>query len=121
MIDVWIAISIFLGSTFMFFAAFGMFRMKNVYHRIHAPTKATTLGIFFLLLAVVLELHTPRVLIKGILGVLFFALTAPAAAHILARTAYRKGIPPDLETGKDEYYKVHKEDHFRPHRTPDRP
>ena len=92
-----------VGVFFMFVASLGVVRLPDFYSRVHAPTKAATLGLFFLLFAVILELAESEVFTKAILALLFIAATAPVGAHILARAAYRNGVPPMEGTETDEY------------------
>ncbi len=95
--------AVVVGVFFMFVAALGVLRLEDFYSRVHAPTKAATLGLIFLLLAVTVYLAEAVVLTKAILAVLFIAATAPVGAHILARAAYRTGVPASPNTRPDEY------------------
>lgn len=87
----------------MMISAIGMLRMTDFYQRIHAPTKAATLGLMFLLAAASLALRDQGVVTKALLAVLFFAVTAPVGAHMLCRAAYRKGVKPANATQRDDY------------------
>lgn len=81
-----------LGAIFMFVASLGVLRLPDFFARIHAPTKAATLGLALLLVA--FALHVPELtsVTKAALALLFIAATAPVGAHILARAAYRRGV-----------------------------
>jgi multicomponent Na+:H+ antiporter subunit G len=96
-------ICVVVGVFFMFVASLGVLRLPDFYARVHAPTKAATLGLFFLLTAVALDLTEGVVVTKAVLALLFVAATAPVGAHILARAAYRNGVPPMEGTVTDEY------------------
>ena len=100
------AIAIAIGVFFMFVSAVGLIRMPDFYSRLHAPTKAATLGLFFLLLAVVIGVPEPVVVTKALLALVFIAATAPVGAHIMSRAAYRTGVEPAPETIIDEYRAV---------------
>lgn len=95
-----------LGVFFMFVASLGLLRLPDFYSRLHAPTKAATLGLFFLLLAVVFAVPETVVITKALLALAFIAATAPVGAHILARAAYRNDVPRAAETELDEYAPV---------------
>jgi multicomponent Na+:H+ antiporter subunit G len=84
--------AVLAGTLFMFVASLGVLRLPDFYARIHAPTKAATLGLAFLLGA--LALHFPELsnVTKAALAILFIGVTAPVGAHILARAAYRSGV-----------------------------
>jgi len=90
----------------MMIAAIGMLRLADFYQRIHAPTKAATLGLMFLLAAASLALKDQGVVTKAFLAIVFFAVTAPVGAHLLCRAAYRKGVKPASETLRDDYKNV---------------
>lgn len=96
-------IAIVIGVFFMFVASVGVLRLSDFYSRIHAPTKAATLGLIFLLLAVAVVLREGVVITKALLAVAFISATAPVGAHILARAAYRNNVPRAKDTELDEY------------------
>lgn len=81
-----------LGAFFAFVAALGVFRFKDVYMRMHAATKAGTLGLGLLLLSIAIAHPTLPNAIKSIAILLFIFLTAPVAAHALSRAAFRQNV-----------------------------
>jgi len=95
------AFAIVSGVFFMFVASLGVLRLGDFYTRIHAPTKAATLGLFFLLMGLALEVSDETAVAKALLAMTFIGMTAPVGAHILARAAYRCGVRPP--TRVDEY------------------
>jgi multicomponent Na+:H+ antiporter subunit G len=96
-------VAILFGTFFMFVAAVGVLRLKDFYMRVHAPTKAATLGLIFFFVAIAIDVHETAVVTKAILAFLFISATAPVGAHLLARAAYRNGVRPADETGIDQY------------------
>ncbi|MDI3471871.1 MAG: multicomponent Na+:H+ antiporter subunit [Thermotogaceae bacterium] len=92
---------IIIGAFFYFLGGLGMFRMPDVYNRLQAGTKATTLGSFSTLLGV--GLVNPAFLGKALLIIAFIALTNPVGSSVLARAAYLKGVKPTSKTVVDEY------------------
>lgn len=80
-----------LGSGLMVIAAVGLQRFDTVYARTHPATKAITLGIVFLLLGAMLRMETTGDVIKLLLVACLQLLTAPIAAHMVGRAAYRAG------------------------------
>jgi len=78
-----------IGSVFLAIGGFGVFRMPDVFNRIQAGTKATTLGAFSLLLGV--GFHHPEWFLKIGLIIVFIAVTNPIGSSVLARAAYKKG------------------------------
>jgi multicomponent Na+:H+ antiporter subunit G len=99
-----------LGAFFMFVASVGVLRLVDFYARIHAPTKAATLGLAFLLVALTLHLDDAAVVTKALLAMLFIAMTAPVGAHILARAAYRNGVRPKAKLDEYESYAQQREE-----------
>ena len=79
-----------IGAIFTFIAALGMVRMPDIFCRMHAATKAGAFGASLIMLGVILSMPQLRVVIQGILIVVFFYLTAPVAAHMIARVAMIK-------------------------------
>lgn len=91
-----------VGSLFCLVAAVGMLRLPDTLIRMHAATKAGTLGAGCILMAeavVAAELGTT---IKAIAVIVFLLLTAPVAAHLIARAAYHRGIQLFENTWIDE-------------------
>jgi multicomponent Na+:H+ antiporter subunit G len=117
--DLLVTAAIVVGTFFMFVASLGVFRLSDFYLRVHAPTKAATLGLIFLLTAVALDVREKTVVTKAVLALVFIGVTAPVGGHILTRAAYRNGIPASPGTRIDEYAPlVHQRklepDHFTP-------
>jgi multicomponent Na+:H+ antiporter subunit G len=102
MSDALCAICILLGSLFSFFAALGMLRMPDLMMRMHAGTKAGTLAVSLMLLALMLHFMTMPVIIKGLIAIVFFFITIPVGAHMLGRAAYFIDIPLWDKTVVDE-------------------
>ncbi len=92
-----------LGAFFLLLSGIGLVRLPDVYSRMHAATKSTTFGMIGILLATSLAFQKVDIVTQTTLAVFFLFLTAPVAAHLIARAAYRKG--PDLSplTTIDEY------------------
>lgn len=103
MIELAALIATALGTFFMFVASLGVLRLSDFYLRIHAPTKAATLGLAFLLLALALRVGDMELVTKALLALLFIGATTPVGAHILSQAAYRSGVLPSQETNPDEY------------------
>lgn len=77
------------GLFFFWVSGLGLIRMPDLFTRMHAGTKATTLGSLLMLLgAAALEpAWAPKLLILA----LFTLLTNPLSSSVLARAAYRSG------------------------------
>jgi multicomponent Na+:H+ antiporter subunit G len=90
------------GAIFMFIAAIGIVRLPDLYIRMHAATKVGTLGISGLVLAGMIDFQNLAVTTQGFLVIVFFFLTAPVAAHMISRAAYRTGVPLAKHSVMDE-------------------
>lgn len=79
------------GSIFLFLGALGVYRMPDVYNRMQAGTKATTLGTMLTLLGIGICHY--EWLGQIFILIMFIALTNPISSHALARAAHFRGIP----------------------------
>lgn len=80
-----------MGSFVLLIAAIGLVRMPDVYNRLQAGTKATTLGTILSLIGLVFII--PGWSGKLILLIFFIMMTNPVSSHVLARAAYYIKIP----------------------------
>ena len=80
-----------LGVLFLFAAAVGVLRFKDPLQRMHAATKAGTIGAGLVLAGTVVLMDEVEGQIIGVLAILFLFLTAPVASHLLGRAAYISG------------------------------
>jgi multicomponent Na+:H+ antiporter subunit G len=77
------------GSLFVLVAAIGLLKFRELYSRMHATTKATSFGMLLLVAGAGLYFATWEIAIKAVLIILFVYLTAPLAAHSIARSVRR--------------------------------
>jgi multicomponent K+:H+ antiporter subunit G len=86
-LEILVSVHIVGGAIFTLIGSLGLVKLPNLMTRLHAPTKATTLGVGGLLLASMIYFYA----IKGTLSIheilitLFLFLTAPITAHFLAK------------------------------------
>jgi len=101
-LELLVSLLIVAGGSFLLIGSIGMVKLPDLLTRLHAPTKATTLGVggalaasmvFFAGLEGTLSIH--EVLITA-----FLFMTAPLSAHFIAKahlhehTELRDGLPP---------------------------
>lgn len=87
------AVVLFVGAWLIFSASLGLIRLPDFYSRLHATTKAGTVGVGFVLLSAMISSGDGGVIWKSILIVLLVAITSPLAAHLLSKAAYLTGVP----------------------------
>jgi len=100
--DIIVSILIILGGGFAAIAGLGLLRLPDVLIRMHASTKAGTLGVGLIVLGVSVYFASSLVITKALLIIAFLFLTAPVGAHLIARAAYRRGIRLWAETRMED-------------------
>ena len=74
-------------------AAVGLLRMPDIFTRMSATSKASTLAKMCVFLALALEFGELGVTTRALAAVAFVFLTAPLAAHAIGRAAVALGVP----------------------------
>lgn len=85
------ALIVVVGAIFSFLAAVGINRLPDVYSRMHAASKAGTIGSGLLLIALGIHSLDGGTFSRAIAGVVFLLLTTPISAHLLAKASYAAG------------------------------
>ena len=85
------AVLLLSGSLLAVVAGLGLVRLPDLFSRMHAATKPATLGIALILIGAALQVEDGSDKIKLLLVGAFQFLTAPVAAHMIGRSAYRAG------------------------------
>lgn len=89
-----ISLSLVAGGFFALVGAVGLVRFPDFLMRLHAPTKAATLGVGGVLLASLLYFAgSGRPVVHELAISAFIFVTAPVSALALARAAMRIGLP----------------------------
>lgn len=96
------AVWMVLGAAFMAIAALGIVRMPDLFTRMQAATKTGTAGAGCILVGTALFFGEAQVATKAGVVIAFLFLTAPVAAHMLARAGYLVGLPLAPNTHPDE-------------------
>ncbi|MGH2585972.1 MAG: monovalent cation/H(+) antiporter subunit G [Dehalococcoidia bacterium] len=91
-----------VGASFLLLATIGLLRMPDLFTRMSAATKGTTLGVGCMLLAVGVYFPGIGITTRSLAAIGFFFVTAPVAAHMIARAAYFVGVPLWEGTVRDE-------------------
>ncbi len=112
-LDVVSAVLLVAGVLLAVAAAVGLLRFPDVFSRMHAATKPATLGLILILSAAAIRLEDPGDIAKLALVVVLQFLTAPVAAHMVGRAAYRTGTELDPATSIDELAQARARDRER--------
>ena len=100
---------ILFGSVFLLLGGLGIFRLPDVYTRLQAGTKATTLGGMSLILGVgFLKVEDDWTwMVKTLIIVIFIAFSNPISSHALARAMYKRKRYPFIKNddGSMDAYK----------------
>ncbi|WP_433118785.1 monovalent cation/H(+) antiporter subunit G [Micromonospora sp. CA-246542] len=85
------AVCLVAGALLALCAGIGVLRFPDALSRMHAATKPQVLGVLLLLLGIALRLRSRSDLGMILLVGVFQLATAPVAAQMIARAAYRSG------------------------------
>ena len=92
MTEILSGVFILAGTIFILLSALGIIRMPDLYTRMSATTKASTLGIGLVLTGTVLFWQDAAITFRAAAIIIFLFLTAPVAAHIIGREAWSRGV-----------------------------
>jgi multicomponent Na+:H+ antiporter subunit G len=81
------------GTLLLLIAGIGILRMPDLFLRMSATSKASSLGAGCLLLAVAVSAADFSVTVRAVAGVAFLFLTTPIASHMIGRAAYLLKVP----------------------------
>lgn len=84
---------ILVGTTFLFLAGLSLIRLPDLLTRLSASTKAVAFGAGLIFVAVAIFFDDVATDARAFAGLLFFAITSPIAATVIARSARRTGVP----------------------------
>lgn len=96
-----VAVLLVVGGLFSLIGAIGMVRFSDFYMRLHAPTKATTLGVGGVVFAsFVARLGEGDFAARELMITLFLFVTAPVSANLMAKAGMHlrvatKAEPPE--------------------------
>ena len=91
-----------VGVLLILIAGIGLLRMPDLYLRMSAATKASTLGLGLILLGTAVYFGELSIASRAIATIIFVFLTAPVSAHMIGRAAYTNGVKLWAGTEVDE-------------------
>lgn len=89
------------GMAFLIIAAIGVFRLPDPFLRLHASTKAGTLGAGLLVAGVAVSYTGANLGMTAFLIIVFLLATLPVAGHLLGRAMYVSGADFVMKDGND--------------------
>ncbi|MEM0910849.1 MAG: Na+/H+ antiporter subunit G [Pseudomonadota bacterium] len=105
-----LVLSIFLviGGIFILVGSIGLIRLRDFYTRLHAPTKATTVGLGSLLFGTMFYQYFTqgKLSVSELLITLFLVITAPVVAHMLAKVAMHYQVQMMIDTKNQHHVKT---------------
>jgi multicomponent Na+:H+ antiporter subunit G len=99
--DIASAVFLLSGALFVLLATAGLWRFDDVFSRIHAATKAITLGVLLAVAGTALRMDQWPDLLKLLLAAVLQLISAPVAGHMLGRAAYWTGMQSSAHTVVD--------------------
>jgi multicomponent K+:H+ antiporter subunit G len=105
-IEILIAAFLVVSGIFGFVGSYGLIKLRTTMQRLHAPTKATTLGVGGVLIASMLYFgfFEDTLSFHELLITLFLFITAPVTANFIAKTYLVRRVPAaDLPDSEGEY------------------
>lgn len=97
-------VSFFLlaGGVFTFLAALGILRFPDTLSRLHAASKASSLGVGFVMLAVLVFFPEWQLKLQAFLIIFAVFLTLPISSHLIGRVVYFLGTGTSTKVAIDE-------------------
>lgn len=90
---------VLVGAALMFVAALGTLRFKDVFARMHALSKASTLGLLLIFIGAAIGLAHPNDVTSLLLAAVLHVATSPIGANLISRATYfAEGIPNGIDS-----------------------
>ncbi len=90
-IEALLSLLVLVGGAFTLVGSIGLWRLPDFMTRLHAPTKATTLGVGAVVIAALVHAAatTGDIGIRELAISLFLFITAPVSAHMLSKVVLK--------------------------------
>jgi multicomponent Na+:H+ antiporter subunit G len=109
-LEIVISFLLVVGAAIHLLSSIGLVRFGDVFLRMHASTKASTLGVGFVMVATALYFGEPLLTIKLIALLVIYFFTSPTGVQVLANAAHISEAPMVKETWIDELAAHHSEE-----------
>ncbi|WP_435098377.1 monovalent cation/H(+) antiporter subunit G [Halarchaeum sp. P4] len=87
-----VAVLVVVGTFFVVVGTVGLWRFPDVYNRMHATSKATTLGAASMFLAGFVRFGPFGAGLTCLVGIVFLFATVPVGSHLISRAARKLGV-----------------------------
>jgi multicomponent Na+:H+ antiporter subunit G len=101
--EILVGLTLILSSVFLCVAAFGVWRMRDVYVKAHCSSLASTLGCVLALLSLVIYFPQIDIIFKSVLALVLLFLSVPVATHLLIRSSKKRNFYSSLPTSHDDW------------------
>ena len=93
-VELLISVSLVISGIFGLVGSYGLVKLRDSLQRLHAPTKATTLGVGGVLIASMIYFYaeTGYLSVHELLISVFLLLTAPITANFIAKTYMARNL-----------------------------
>ena len=98
MAEVIAAVFLLAGGFFCLVAGVGVVRRRDVFARMHAATKAGTLGLALVCIAAMVVAESWLQVFEALFVFVFMIASAPIGAHLIGRAAFRTRVPLQPDT-----------------------
>lgn len=101
-----ISAALVVSGIFGFVGSYGLIKLKDTLQRLHAPTKATTLGVGGVLIASMIFFFAKNghISVHELLITLFLFLSGPITANFIAKTYLARNVRADEVPERDAEY-----------------
>lgn len=107
-IEIGVSFLLIAGTMIMVLSSIGLIRFGDVFLRMHAATKAGTLGISLIMIGVALYFSDPLISIKLFTLMVIYFFTSPIGSQVLAHSAHISRVEMVKETWIDDLAEIHK-------------
>ena len=115
-LDIVVIVLMALGTLLTMIGAVGVVRMPDPYTRAQASTKAATLGLTLIFLAVAIDLGDLASVSEAVTVVLFAFLSIPIGAHMIIRATHTAGTPIGDDDATDDLREARQDEGATPRR-----
>ena len=88
---------IIFGCAFLFVGRIGLFRLRDVFERMHGASLIDTMGIGLIFIGLMFFAGFNLITLKLLIILGFVLFTSPTATHALAHAALHSGVKPNID------------------------